>query len=504
MNDRLRRLKLNSVAGIIYQFSLVITGFILPRCFLRFYGSNVNGLISSISRFLSLINVCDMGIGAVVQSALYKPLSDNNTAEISKVFLYSKKFFRKISYILIFYVILLTLIYQKIADRNFTKEYTSTMILAMSISTFGQYFVGISYQLLLNADQHRYIQLIVNTITLVANTAVSILLMYNGATIQIVKLVTSVIYLLRPVFLFIYVSKHYIIDKTAKIDGDAVPEKKSAITQHFAYMIYQNTDVIVLTFFSSYASISIYSTYVLVTTGIKSFIDALLAGFEPLIGNLIATNEKDKLDLIFKEYNWLIHTICVLLFSITGILIVPFILIYTKGVTDADYNNPLFAKLITIAYFFDVIRNSLYAIIKAAGHYKMTQNASLAEAAINVIISIILVFRFGITGVAIGTILAEMFFLAYEIVYLSKNIIFYSIKMQIKQICLDFITSVMCIVSCTLLKIQGTSYLAWAKSAIIVFLICFIICLFMQILFCKSNVHMLINIAKMRTKNSKM
>lgn len=491
MNNRMQKLKLNSFIGIFYQFTLVITGFILPRCFLEFYGSNVNGLVASISQFLSLINICDMGIGAVVQSALYKPLADKDTLEISRVFLYSKRFFRIISYILFCYVIALTLIYPQIASRNFSTGYTVILILAMSISTFGQYFIGITYQLLLNADQRGYIQSLVNATTLIVNTFLSVILMYNGASIQSVKITTSIIYLARPMFLYIYVHKHYVIDRAVKVSGDAVPEKKSGIMQHLAYMIYQNTDIIVLTIFSTYASISIYSTYVLVTNGIRSLINVLLAGFEPLFGNLIAGKEKERLDSTFRKYNWFIHTVCTLLFSVTSILVVPFILIYTRGVSDADYNVPVFACFITLAYFFNVLRNALYVLIKASGHYKRTQNASLAEAIINVVLSIFLVFRIGIVGVAIGTVFAEMFFLIYENVYLSNNIIFCSLNVQIRQFCIDMITAVIYIALCSWIKISTLSYLSWIKSAIVVFAICSCVCFLIQMVFYKENVKML-------------
>ena len=69
MNTRYRSLKWNSILALVYQVILIVTGLILPRCFLYFYGSEVNGLISSITQFLSFINICDLGISAVVSSA---------------------------------------------------------------------------------------------------------------------------------------------------------------------------------------------------------------------------------------------------------------------------------------------------------------------------------------------------------------------------------------------------------------------------------------------------
>ena len=76
--SRKKKLLLNTGAGILKQLVTVICGFILPRYMLLYYGSSVNGLISSIGNFLSFISLLDMGVGAVIQANLYKPLADKN------------------------------------------------------------------------------------------------------------------------------------------------------------------------------------------------------------------------------------------------------------------------------------------------------------------------------------------------------------------------------------------------------------------------------------------
>ena len=71
----------------------------MPRLILKTYGSEVNGLINSISQFLAVISFLEMGVGAVVQSSLYKPLAERNDEEISKIVSSANKFFSKIAFI---------------------------------------------------------------------------------------------------------------------------------------------------------------------------------------------------------------------------------------------------------------------------------------------------------------------------------------------------------------------------------------------------------------------
>ena len=83
--SRRKKFLLNTGMGILKQLVTVICGFILPRYMLLYYGSSINGLISSISHFLSFISLLDMGVGAVVQANLYKPLAEKDNAQISRI-----------------------------------------------------------------------------------------------------------------------------------------------------------------------------------------------------------------------------------------------------------------------------------------------------------------------------------------------------------------------------------------------------------------------------------
>lgn len=471
MEGRLNKLKLNSALGIIYQACAVVVNFVLPRFFLKYYGSEVNGLISSITQFLAFINLADMGISAVISSALYKPLAENNNEQISKILAFARRFFGVVGVVLLIYVGVLTLVYPLMVEDAFSFLFTVTLLWAMSISQFGQYFIGITNQILLIADQRSYVQLFINTVTIVLNAVASVFIMTQGGSIQLVKLTTSAIFLLRPLFMYGYVRTHYSIDYSVKADGSAVPQKKSGIFQHIAYIVYSNTDVVVLTLFSSLSNVSIYSVYVLVNNGIKSFMMAVSNSIQSTFGNMIAKKENSKLSVAYDLYDWLLHFVCVFAYTICGVLIVPFILTYTRGINDANYNVPFFAAVITLAIASNTIREGMFVMIKAAGHYQQTQWASISEAIINVASSIIFVFHFGLVGVAFGTLMATTFFGVFEMVYLSHHIIKRKPQKFVKQLIVDFLYIFLIILLTRWIHINELSYLVWAKNAIVVALI---------------------------------
>lgn len=122
MNDssiRRKKLFLNTSSSIISQVATIICGFVLPRLILNHFGSEVNGLVNSITQFLSIIAFLELGIGSVLQFSLYKPLAEKNEEEISKVLVSGQKFFTKIALILLVYVLFLMGVYPLIANQNF-------------------------------------------------------------------------------------------------------------------------------------------------------------------------------------------------------------------------------------------------------------------------------------------------------------------------------------------------------------------------------------------------
>ena len=90
---RNKKLAWNTLSGFLLQGTTVLCGFILPRAILNRFGSDVNGLLNSIAQFLQMIAFLELGVGAVVQSALYKPLADGDIRGISEVIASGSSFF---------------------------------------------------------------------------------------------------------------------------------------------------------------------------------------------------------------------------------------------------------------------------------------------------------------------------------------------------------------------------------------------------------------------------
>lgn len=488
MRSRGEKLALNTVSSLALQVVSVICGFILPRLILETFGSDVNGLVNSITQFLGVITLLDLGVGAVVQSALYKPLADNDTNMISKIYVSANKFFRRLAEILLVYVVLLMIFYPMLVNKSFGHMYTALLIAAICISSFAQYYFGIVNSLLLNADQRGYIQYVAQIITLILNTFACYIIIKLGASIQIVKLTTSLIFLLRPLFLVFYVKKHYSIDKKITYTEEPIKQKWTGMAQHFASYVLNGTDNIVLTMFSTLGNVSIYSVYNVVIIGVKNALLSVTNGFQSLIGEMLAKKETMKLNAFFGFVEWFLHTGTTLVFGCTGVLIVDFVRVYTYGINDADYIQPLFAVLITIANAGHCLRLPYNILILAAGHYKQTQSNYIIAMILNIVVSIATVKMWGLVGVAIGTLIAMAYQTVWMAKYDSKNIICWPFKNFLKQCGVDAITVIIASLATFKIPMLSVSYVSWFLLAIEAFGIWLIISIVINTIFYRERV----------------
>ena len=463
---RNKRLAWNTLSGLILQGTTIICGFILPRAILNRFGSEINGLTNSIAQFLQMIAFLELGVGSVMQSALYKPLADRNEDRISEVVTSGSRFYRKLGGMLVAYVVGLIIFFPLFVDRKYGFVFDATLILAMSISHFTRYYFGLVDSLLLKADQKAYIINTINTVTLIINTACCYCLLQIGCSIQVVKFTTAGIFLLRPVLVRCYVRRNYRIDRKRTYEKDPITQKWNGIAQHVAAIVLDGTDMVVLSVFSDMYAVSVYSVYLIVVSGIKSLVLSCYHGISPLLGELWAKREKAKLDRYFGFTEWFVHTVVLFAWCCTYKLIVPFVMVYTKNLTDVNYNVPVFAALICIAYALYCLRLPFNSMILAAGHYKNTQVIYIVGATMNLVLSVLAVSRWGLVGVTVGTIAAMLYQMIHTGYYVLKHLKVHSLMRTTKQLAFDAVTVLVILYTTSFITAAEVSWMGWIILAV--------------------------------------
>ena len=420
---RSKKLIKNTIFSLLEDFVAIICSFILPKLILSNYGSEYNGLITSITQFLTCAVLLRSGIGGATKAALYKPLADNNKDEIDSILKATNIFMKKIAVILGISIVVFASIYPFLANTNFSWIFTFALFVIIGLSTFAESFFGITYLILLQADQKLYISSIFKIIGYILNIIIASLLIIFGHSIHIVKLASAIAFCIHPIAINLYVNKKYKVNKNVVPNNKAISQRWDAFWHQVAVFVTNNTDVMVLTIFTNMFEVSVYSVYHLVIAGLKRFITAFTQGIDAAFGNMIAKGEHKELNKNLSIIELIIYSISTIIFSCAILLILQFVKIYTIGIEDANYFRPMFAYILLAAEFFYAIRLPYQFVVQGAGHFKQTKNYALIECILNITISIILVIKFGLVGISIGTFIAVLYKTLTFSNYMSKHII---------------------------------------------------------------------------------
>ena len=491
--SRTQRAFLNVATSIASEFISLACGLILPRLILSNYGSAYNGITQSISQFISYISLMKAGIGGATAVALYKPLAEKDNRKISEVLAATEDFMRKIALIFAVFVLVFSCVYPLLVSEEFGWLFTASLVLIISISTFGQYYFGFTYQMLLSADQKDYITTCLNILTTIVNTILSVILIRGNHSIHVIKLGSSLAHLITPLSLYFYVRKKYDLIKDVKPNKDLIPQRWDATAHEVASFINNNTDVVLLTFFTNMSEISVYSVYHYVISNLKKIVTQVTVGFGAAFGDMYARNEIELMHQNLGIFELIIYSFTSILYSVCFVMIIPFVVIYTSGVTDIEYIRPYFALVTVLASIFNCFPIPYWVIVINVGHYKQTKNGAIFEAVLNIVVSVLGCIRFGLIGVAMGTLCAMVFRTLQYAVYLSKNIMYRDLKYFIRHVVLTFaIMAAVWLISKLYMPVVVANWFSWICYAVLTTIIAIILTIGTDYLFYKDDLMNLI------------
>ena len=461
----------NMAANLFLQIAVFISGIILPRFILQAYGSSINGMITSVNQFLTYLGLAEAGVATASVVALYTPLALGRKDEVNSILSAARKFYNRSGVLFLSLTAVLVFIYPFFISGQLDNSLVRWMIVVLAGSTLVDYFFLGKYRVLLMANQEGYVVALIQSAGTVANMVVSIGLIYAGASVLAVKAVATGVYVLRLFLVKAYAKKKYPdLDFHAQPAEGALKQKNAALFHQVVTIIVNNTDTTILTIClgsRSLLEVSVYGIYMLVVNAVNqlltSFSNGLTAGF----GEVIARREEETLKKSYSDYEYMYFLIFFVVVACMGVLLIPFISVYTIDMKDVQYVRPVIAALFTLLVFLQNVRIPGLTIICAAGHYKETRYQAGLEAAINIVVSLALVWSMGMTGVLIGTVCSYGYRSFEIILYTNRHLIPGTAKTAFIRIIRNLIiTGVLISLGIWLIPQNMTSFINWFIYAV--------------------------------------
>lgn len=461
------RTLLNVASTVLLQALTLFSGFLVPKLILDSFGSQINGLVSSISQFLGYISLVEGGVGSVILANLYKPLAEHDDNKVNAVVATANRFFKRLALVFLLYGLALAVVYPFFIEVSLTWGYISTLTLIMGLGTFIQYYFAITWRLLLQADQKMFVSAFVQGMAVILNLAATVVVIRLLPNIHVVKLVSGLSFFVQPLILNQYIKRNYEIDKYAKSDDSLLKQRWDGFGINVAAMVHTSTATIVLTLMTNLESVSVLSVYMLVVNGLKSLITSISAGIVPTIGNSYARGATEECNRLFDLYDFVMFFVSFLCYTVTAVTISHFALLYTSFATDADYWQPWLGIVLAISECMFCVREPYVNMAYSARLFRDVSKYAYVEAALNVLLSVAFTFMFGMIGVALGLMVSIVYRTFMQVWYVHKRTICRPVWPFLKKLILFGGISLVCFfASKRFIHIDDISVMSWCIYAV--------------------------------------
>lgn len=422
--SKAKKAKLNVIVTFVNQVATLLLGLLIPRLVLTSYGSEVNGLITSVNQIFIYVGLLEAGIGSASLYALYKPFANDDKYEICDVYSATKKYFRKVTVVYSVCVVLIAFIYPLFIDSSLSYTTTMLVILLQGIANVIVFAFSTSCKQVMLADGRNYIVSFIGIAIYIISSVAKIILMNLGYDVVMLQVshviingITACVYNIVAHRLYPWLKTH----KSPKME--ALSQRNAFVVHEASGVVFNSTDAFVLSTFCNLMIASVYTIYNLVFRSLYVVIESVMSGLYYILGQSYANGDKKNYTMLYDAYESIYMYVSFVLFSVTYVLIVPFVKLYTAGVSDIKYVDYFLPILFAMVQLMSATRMVACRMVMIAGYAKNTQNRGIIESIIKIVFSIILVQFYGIYGVLMSTIFALAYRCNDAIIYTNMKIL---------------------------------------------------------------------------------
>lgn len=410
---RIQKAGKNIIFGYISNFVILLMNFIQTTVFIYVLGKTLSGVNSVYTDVLSVLSLTELGIGTALNYSLYKPVAERNYEKIKSYMRFYKRAYLTIAGVIAVLGIAITPFLKYILKNpgSLTMEELTLYYYLFLFNTVISYFVTYKYSLA-NAEQKNYIQTNITALTKIAVALAQISVLLLTRNFLFYLLAQSFVELVQKIFVTAYLNRLYPYLRDRDVEQLTAEETQVIVTKTKALICHKigdvarlQTDTIIISSFVNVDMAAVVNKYVYIITYVGNFVniifDSVISGF----GNVVATESREKQYSLFKVYRffacWLYGFGAVGFFH----LLTPFI--GDVWLRDVSWTLPQITVLLLVTdFYFKGGRTVLLNFKIASGLFEQDRYLPLVQGAVNLIVSILLVQRIGVTGVYVGTLVS--------------------------------------------------------------------------------------------------
>lgn len=413
MESRTRKSALNVLFSEISYAVILVLQFVSRSIFIQLLPAEYLGMNGLFSNVLSFLSLAELGVGAAINYALYRPLKEKDTETLKSLMALYRRLYTGIGLIVLTTGSLLApflpfLIKDMPEDIPGIYMYFLLYLFNSGISYFCTY-----KRALIVCDQKEYITTFISAVSGILLKGIQIVVLILTRSFGAYLGVMIVMTLLNNLVISAVAGRMYpyLKDRNVKKTDPAISREirknvYALVFQKIGDSIVYATDNMIISKFVGFAAVGLYSNYTLVLQAVQTAASRFFEALTASIGNLVVTDEKEHVEeilyriLFINAWMFSFCSICLLC------LVQPFIRLWI-GPQYLLPEGTLF--LMVLQFYLAGMRSTAGTFRRAMGLFWYVRYKPMVEGILNLAVSIPLAIRFGIAGTLMGTIISTFF-----------------------------------------------------------------------------------------------
>ncbi len=412
--NRTKYSMLNALSAIALTLVNGIFGIVVTRLVISRFGSDFNGLNSTANQIINVLLILEGGFTLASNVALFAPMSAGDYATSNSVLKATRVKFKKIAVIFLAIGTMVAFLYSLAVKSALPREFVFTVILMAVVPQAFNLFYTTTYRVLLQTQQHEFIISGFTALTIGLGHITNIILITHGGKMFMVRLVTMIFAILNCFLITGYTKrKNRFLDFSVEARPELIKGTNDVMAQKITGVIYTSWPIVFLSISPSGGTMlaSVYAVYnnvfVMLKALLHGVIDAPRLGF----GQMLTERKREEVWGAFKEYEFVAVFFTYIALTTAYALILPFVAIYTRGVSDINYYDTTIALLMVIIGSVEMLHIPSGHIINMSGNFKVSKNFQILACAVLIISMSVLGTVFGVYGM-LGSLLLVAILLA--------------------------------------------------------------------------------------------
>lgn len=368
----------------------------------------INGLFLDI---LSVLALSELGVGTAITYALYRPIAEKDIEKQKSLMGMYRRFYQLVAVIVLIGG-LCVIPFMDVIIRDQPDVPHLTFIYLMYLANSVLSYIGIYKRTLIDAHQLSYISVVCQTSFWALQNALQIVVLVTTHNFIMYLSILILCTVGNNICISLKADRMYPYLRDKNITPISAGEKKG-ITDNIRAMlmhkvgkvVVNNTDNLLLSALVGTVAVGCYSNYYLIIGSVRQVLEQMFQGMMASVGNMNVSESKERIRKIFAASFFMGQWI----YGLAAICMYEGIDLFIGQSFGHQY---MFASRITLIlclnFYLSGMRQATIVFRDSMGLFYYDRYKAIAEALINLVVSLILGYYLGTAGVFLGTMISTV------------------------------------------------------------------------------------------------